>query len=146
MPKESPPSVIATEVEAAATAFDEELAPHFKTTLYFTFAFCVAWSWDLVAYGASHVVHGISPLQNQLSFGDSPGPKNLLVLILQYLVVCGAAAFVSDWLNGIGRKWTKGAYSSSLLLRGLHRCYVALAFCVVQRSVVSDHLVSIVMS
>jgi hypothetical protein len=108
MPKDSSNAVVVTEAEATATALDEELSPHIKTTLYFTFAFCVAWSWDLVVYGASHVMNGISPLQNQLSFGDSPGPKSVLVLVMEYLVVCGAAAVASDRLNRIGRKWTKG--------------------------------------
>jgi hypothetical protein len=115
MPKESSPSAVATEAEATAAGFDEELSPHVKTTLYFTFAFCVAWSWDLVVYGASHVMHGISPMQNQLSFGDSPGPKRIFVLVLQYLFGCGAAAIGSHVLNRIGRKWTRGAYSSFLL-------------------------------
>jgi hypothetical protein len=96
------------ETSSTPPPLDEELSPHIKTTLYFTFAFCVAWSWDLVAYGISHVMNGISPLNNQLSFADSPGPKSVVVLVVEYLVVCGAAAIVSDQLDMIGTKWTKG--------------------------------------
>jgi hypothetical protein len=88
---------------------NKELQPHISTTLYFTFAFVTAWGWDLVAYGVSHVLHGINPLQDQLSFGDHPGPKHLAVLVLEFFMVCGGSAIVSDWLEKDGRKWTKGA-------------------------------------
>lgn len=88
---------------------NEELKPHVATTLYFTFAFVTAWGWDLVAYGASHVMHGINPLQDQLSFGDHPAPKHLSVLVLEFLMVCIGSAVVSDVLDRDGRKWTVGA-------------------------------------
>jgi hypothetical protein len=92
-----------------AANLNEELKPHLATTLYFTFAFVTAWGWDLVAYGASHVLHGINPLQDQLSFGDHPAPKHLVVLLLEFLMVCGGSAVVADFLQRDGRPWTKGA-------------------------------------
>jgi len=60
----------------------------------------------------SHVQHGINPLQDQLSFGDHPGPKHVVVLILEFLMVCGGSAIVTDWLERDGRKWTKGAITA----------------------------------
>lgn len=74
----------------------EDVLPHLQTTLFFTGAFCVAWSWDLVVYAISHVRYGEDPLDNQLAFGNQHAPKHLIVLLLQYVGVCGAAALVSN--------------------------------------------------
>jgi hypothetical protein len=78
----------------------DDLWPHLRSTLFITGAFCTAWSWDLVYYGASHAWAGENPLQNQISFGDQKSPKHLLGLLFQYLLVCGLAAVLSDHLQG----------------------------------------------
>jgi hypothetical protein len=74
----------------------EDVIPHLQTTLYITGAFVVAWSWDLVVYSSSHVWYGEDPLDHQLGFGNQRAPKHLVVLLAQYLGVCGAAAFLSN--------------------------------------------------
>ncbi len=74
----------------------DDVIPHLQTTLFVTGAFCVAWSWDLVVYAISHVWFGEDPLDNQLAFGNQRAPKHLIVLLAQYLVVCGAAAILSN--------------------------------------------------
>jgi len=92
----------------AAQSMDLEIVPHLKTTIYFTFAFCIAWAWDLVVYGIAHIRNGVSPLEMQLSFGDQPGPKKLVVVCLEFLLSCVAAAIVTDWLGNDKYKWKKG--------------------------------------
>jgi hypothetical protein len=74
----------------------EAVLPHLQTTLFITGAFCVAWAWDLVVYAISHVWFGEDPMDNQLAFGNQHAPKQLWVLLLQYLGVCGGAAVLSD--------------------------------------------------
>ena len=102
----APPEDVVFSDTAATTAsntnnLNDELKPHIQTTLYFTFAFVVAWSWDLVAYGISHVTHGMNPLQNQLSFGDHPTPNHIVILLLEYLMVCLGSTIVTDWLVSV---------------------------------------------
>jgi hypothetical protein len=36
------------------------------------------------------------PLQNQLAFAEQPGPQHLILLLTEYLVVCGGAAWLSN--------------------------------------------------
>ena len=91
----------------------DEVISHLSTTLFITGAFVVAWSWDLVVYSASHViVYGEDPLDHQVGFGGTSGgsghgrhaehaPKYLWVLLVQYIGVCGAAAW---WSNRIRRR------------------------------------------
>lgn len=74
----------------------DDILPHLRSTVYITGAFCTAWAWDLVLYGVSHAWAGENPLKDQISFGKQLGPQHLVVLLLQYLVVCGAAAAFSD--------------------------------------------------
>ena len=90
-----------TSIVTIPSNLNEELTPHLKTTLYFTFAFVTAWGWDLVSYGMSHVMHGMNPLQDQFTFGDHPAPKHLVVLLLEYLLVCCGSAIVTDWLVSV---------------------------------------------
>ncbi|MGK3756845.1 MAG: hypothetical protein ACI8RD_009159 [Bacillariaceae sp.] len=92
----------------SSQSIDVEIKPHLKTTIYFTFAFCIAWAWDLMIYGISHVRNGTNPLEMQLSFGDQPGPKKIVVLCMEFLFSCAAAAVVTDMLDGDNRKWKKG--------------------------------------
>jgi len=86
--------------------------PHLRTTLFISFAFVVAWSWDLVVYSASHVWNGEDPLDHELAFGNQHAPKYLFVLLAQYLVVCGAAALLS---NRIRRK-CRGGYRQAAVM------------------------------
>lgn len=83
---------------------DVVLGQHLSDTLFITGAFCVAWAWDLVYYGASHAVANINPLQEQLGFGTSTQLLMnhtvshdwiMLQLLLEYLIVCAMAAVMS---------------------------------------------------
>lgn len=94
------------------TRFAENILPHLKATLFITGAFVVAWSWDLVTYGASHALHNENPLRDQLSFGDQLGPQFLVILLLQYLIVCGAAAVASYHLTKQNYVWSKAAVTA----------------------------------
>lgn len=90
----------------------ENVIPHLQTTLFVTGAFCVAWSWDLVVYASSHAWFGEDPLDNQLAFGNQRAPKYLIVLLAQYMVVCGAAAILSNHYrrgHDPNRGWTAAA-------------------------------------
>ena len=68
-----------------------DVVPHLKTCLFITGSFCIAWSWDLVAYGAAHAWNDENPMRpnDQLGFGDPYSPKRLPFLLLQYLLVVG---------------------------------------------------------
>ena len=77
----------------------ETVLRQLQTTLFVTGAFCVAWAWDLVVYAISHVRFGEDPLDNQLAFGNQHAPKYLAELVLQYLVVCGGAAAMSNYFR-----------------------------------------------
>jgi hypothetical protein len=90
----------------------EDIVPHLRSTLYITGAFCTAWSWDLAVYGASHVYYKENPLDEQLSFGNQRGPKHLIALLLQYLLVCGATAALSDYLQRKNEKWSQAAVTA----------------------------------
>lgn len=89
----------------------DEILVKLGATLFVTGCFCVAWSWDLVAYGASHAWRTENPLQNQLSFGtfNQHAPKYLIVLILQYVMVCAGAARLSSWCTSNERNQTYSA-------------------------------------
>jgi hypothetical protein len=93
----------------------DDIWPHLYTTLFITGSFVVAWSWDLVLYGASHAWYGDNPLNNQLGFGDIRAPKHLAVLLLQYLLVCGLVALLSDHLKRhyLSEKWSQGAITAA---------------------------------
>lgn len=75
----------------------EDTTPHLRFTLFITGSFVIAWSYDLMLYGISHVWNGENPMRDQLGFGDDDqhSPKYLPILLLQYLVVCGLAAVLS---------------------------------------------------
>lgn len=95
-------------------SLDVEIKPHLKTTLYYTLAFCAAWGWDLVIYAISHVKHGLNPLDMQLSFGDQPGTKKLVVLCLEFLFVCAVATGITSMLdkNDNSRKYNAAIITS----------------------------------
>ena len=96
--------------------------PHLRSAVFITGAFCTAWAWDLVFYGASHAWAGENPLQDQISFGEnqrggggstsSANPKHLLVLLLQYLFCCLCAALCSDLFCRTPKKWTRAAVTA----------------------------------
>lgn len=92
------------------------ILPHLRSIVFLTGAFCTAWAWDLVFYGVSHVVvFDENPLQDQLSFGrpqhaEQPPPKySIFGLLLQYLIVCGGAAVLSDVFCQRQQKWSRAA-------------------------------------
>lgn len=91
-----------------------EISHHLHVTIYFAFSFVVAWSWYLAVLGTSHALIGQSPVHDQLSFGDVPGPKKIVVLLMEYLLVCGGAALLSQSISGWfgGRRWTIGALTA----------------------------------
>mmetsp|Transcript_36001 Transcript_36001/g.84392 ORF Transcript_36001/g.84392 Transcript_36001/m.84392 type:complete len:421 (+) Transcript_36001:95-1357(+) len=70
----------------------EKVVQQLRTVSFQTGSFLVAWSWVLVYYATSHVVAGESPLEDQIGFGGKGRPHNLLVLVVEYLLVCGATA------------------------------------------------------
>jgi hypothetical protein len=90
----------------------ENVIPHLQITLFITGAFVVAWSWDLVVYATSHAWFGEDPLNHQLGFGNQRAPKNFIVLLAQYLGVCGAAAFLS---NQVRRRHVGGYREAAVL-------------------------------
>lgn len=77
----------------------QEIAPHLQYGALITGSFVVAWSWDLVLYGASHAAAGENPRQDQIGFGNARAPKFAVLLLGQYLVVCGAAAALSHFVK-----------------------------------------------
>mmetsp|Transcript_33813 Transcript_33813/g.81363 ORF Transcript_33813/g.81363 Transcript_33813/m.81363 type:complete len:494 (+) Transcript_33813:67-1548(+) len=97
------------------TMLSEEITSHLRVTMYFAFSFVVAWSWYLMVLGISHAIIGESPVEDQLSFGDVPGPKKIVVLLMEYLLVCGGAAFLSHVITRYeqpGKRWTIGALTA----------------------------------
>jgi hypothetical protein len=107
----APPSQPSTPHIASLTL--DDIYPHLRTTVFFTGAFVAAWSWDLVVYGSSHAWVGENPVVNQLSFAKNQRyPKQLVVLLLQYLLVCGGAAIVSDAVHRLQRPWSKAAVTA----------------------------------
>lgn len=103
-------------IATSAEDLTEQVMPHLKTTAYFAFGFVVAWSWYLAVLGTSHALIGQSPIQDQLSFGDNPGPKRIVVLLLEYLLVCGGSALLSHVVQKTwpGRRWTIGTFQHSI--------------------------------
>lgn len=77
----------------------DDVKPHLCTTLFITGSFLIAWSWDLALYGASHLLNGTNPLQEQLGFGNRVTPNNLLVLIVEYVLVVGLSSYLSFLLS-----------------------------------------------
>ena len=78
-----------------------QLQPHFCETLFFTGAFLVAWSWDLVLYAGSHARAAESPLHNQLAFTSAHRNRtvatwSVAVLLFEYFLACAVASMI-DW-------------------------------------------------
>lgn len=98
----------------AASVTWPDVAPHLRTTLYMTGCFVVAWSWDLVCYGLSHVRAGTNPLQQQIGFvvHDVSSPTAAPWLLLHYLVVCTACAVASQRLQRHDKAWTAAAVTA----------------------------------
>ena len=72
----------------------DDVMPHLRKTLFVTGSFCIAWSWNLVFYGASHAIYGENPMREQIGFGGENTSKNryLAVLLCEYtILVCLAA-------------------------------------------------------
>jgi len=91
----------------------DDILPHLKTTVSITGAFCTAWAWDLVYYGGSHAAARENPLHNQLGFAQQQrAPQHLMVLLLQYLLVCAAAAVASDWVEQRHARWSQAAITA----------------------------------
>ena len=89
-----------------------DVLPHLRQTLFMTGSFCIAWSWDLVLYGASHSWYGENPMRDQIGFGGtsssggSAKQRYLVVLIPLYLSIVMLAALASYY--------TKQRYSQKL--------------------------------
>jgi hypothetical protein len=90
----------------------EDVVPHLKMTLLMTGSFCIAWSWDLVAFGASHAWAGDNPMRDEIGFGNQRSPKIIYVLLLQYLLVTGLVAWLSYSIQerfGSSASWCSAA-------------------------------------
>lgn len=100
-----------TVVQSIKMVTSDDIKPHLCTTLFITGSFLIAWSWDLALYGFSHLLNGVNPLQEQLGFGNSVAPNELLLLVLEYAVVVGISAYFSFALtNYCGTQpWCPGA-------------------------------------
>mmetsp|Transcript_344 Transcript_344/g.1186 ORF Transcript_344/g.1186 Transcript_344/m.1186 type:complete len:427 (+) Transcript_344:63-1343(+) len=80
----------------------EDVVGQLRAVTFQTGAFLVAWSWVLVYYAISHAAVGESPLQDQIGFGGQGQPQNLLVLALEYVIVCGATAALLERMRANG--------------------------------------------
>ena len=78
----------------------ENVAPHWRFGTLLTGAFTVAWGWDLLVYAISHTKANENPLRNQIGFANVQASQYLVVIVLQYLLVCAAAAWGSSLLRG----------------------------------------------
>mmetsp|Transcript_2565 Transcript_2565/g.5464 ORF Transcript_2565/g.5464 Transcript_2565/m.5464 type:complete len:478 (+) Transcript_2565:125-1558(+) len=88
----------------SSISFDD-IEPHLKNTLFITGSFCCAWSWDLVSFGASHAWAGEDPMRDQIGFGNQRAPKLLVVLLLEYVIVCGLVAVLSHAVQQHREQW-----------------------------------------
>ena len=97
--RDTPPSPPLTAFHSISWTTD--VVPQLQMSIVVTGSFVVAWGWDLCLYSLSHAAAGVNPLQNEIGFGDDNerAPKYLIVLLAQYLLVCGAAAALSTYMT-----------------------------------------------
>jgi hypothetical protein len=83
-----------------------DVAPHFRTGVLLTGAFTVAWGWCLVLYALSHANAGENPLRQQIGFAHATAPSSIIVLLLEYLLVCAGVAYLSDFFSKLPHAWS----------------------------------------